>query len=1296
MKTGRKTAYFILSVFIISLCGFLSAVAEITLPQPSPERYRVEATSVDEPDIGYNSFDGYYVDFAWDEVESHPDLTEPHNKFINVYLQEFTPPYKPNPGTIIKDPNLSGALTSYRMKNLDSGTIYYSYLRAYYTYEEEGTTFSSVESNPSNNVKFMTDISITGNTYAANQLLIEWDDVWDAGKRIDYKLYISENENFANTPAIYLSSADISQNGIFTVNEGTGKLRYIHTVNDPGRVFYIKLVPDIIETNISYTAQTETIILSSYILVRTSKLSTNEFGTIWRLDWSPVVTGLSTTGINTSYQIYSGVVGTNDVPQYVAAVDDTNFLVTQGPDDPEKYYIIRASITKDGEDVYPGIRIESDRVTITEAEVPAIPTTPFIVDEFRNDSNDIIISFEEELTANSATLLWKVPKKSNGEVDTNVLYDIWLIDDPDYLDNTPDSMKIAASFEMTEENYVRDGSNLIGYKYVVDNLTSNNTYYLKIVAKKTYLDYVEEVLQTVIYESYPALKAVNTPSDGLIDKPLVPSKPPLRIKTHEGTTYLMVDDRSAVIQLKNEWFEIYDDDQNDWLYWIPDLDNPLEKGVVDRLEDGTATDADNLRYRMITYDEGVTIDVGAVIYTDGITSEEIAQLATNRIIGFPTFPNDPYEDASQNHDEEKHNIDITLSNLIPNTTYIVWIRAARRSAGEISDPSETLIITTNPELTPPVEKPVVPQINYHAAGDTYVDLAWDFVPQYTYNLKYGTVDDIDSVSNTIRVEPDELLFKSFYTVSGLTENTEYYFFLQAETENSEGIISLSEWSDSYIVRTKDILPPSQPRGFGIKNTDDAVTKNSLTYEWAQEDGVVYILEISDNAEFNNPDEYNIDDASEYTVSELRSNYRYYARLFAYNEEKDLRSSPTLVVTYRTLRSNDEYDSDKDIESIEFGPFIDIDNNLDNGQWNISIIDANADRFTEHIINDSYLDYKINIDNYPGRAESVRILLSNKILNTFTRLGENLIIESSDFDYLFRPKTLSIRPDGDMNFNYEITVAIKPHEENSIETNTTPLTDIKSIDVSYIVRGNSKPYDTLGSDLKIIFKSNDMSWYEEDITNGFVYNKLINSWEEKDTSLKYLPDLNLGLISFKTGHPGKFFIGKKGDETYDDTRYHYGSSSITNISNHYNLKSIKTDSFNPDDDLLVKDAVKILFDILDIDYGYDYLNQAVKSGIIGYNESINASSNCSRELMISMVMRLYELKTGIRANLDELYYDPFTDTDDITEKYKERLYFAIDRGLYTSRFSNILGPQDNVPRVELMTLLEKVLTYIGEL
>ena len=71
----------------------------------------------------------------------------------------------------------------------------------------------------------------------------------------------------------------------------------------------------------------------------------------------------------------------------------------------------------------------------------------------------------------------------------------------------------------------------------------------------------------------------------------------------------------------------------------------------------------------------------------------------------------------------------------------------------------------------------------------------------------------------------------------------------------------------------------------------------------------------------------VGEVSEYTVEGLLSNHRYYARLYAYDREKGLRSEPTYSVTVRTKSSSEDYDSGQDIDDAITGDFVEKDEKI---------------------------------------------------------------------------------------------------------------------------------------------------------------------------------------------------------------------------------------------------------------------------------------------------------------------------------------------------------------------------------
>lgn len=1298
LKIKRKAVILLSLLLIASSLNYpgisMAASYEDITPQESPEKVRIEAKNDDEPPIGYNEYDKFYADIKWDSVVFPADAT---TGYLNMYLQEIGKPYKTSAGLTLRERDLPGSTTNMRLKSLNSGTIYYSYLNAYHTHTIDNTTYNSAVSVPSNTLKFLTDIKISAYSYGISQIKIEWDDVWNTSRRIDYKLYISENKEFNNTQPIYITQQQIEPLGPVKVNQTTGKLEYIYTVNDPGRVYYIKIAPDIAETELKRSEESQTISVSSYIIARTTKVSTTESGNIWRIEWSPVVTGFGDIDVVVTYQIYRGNTDNNDVPQYMAAVDDTNFYITIPPGENSYYYIIRAIIKKNDVDVYPGIKIESDKVIVQENGVVAYPAVPEIVDSFERTSGDPIITYEDNLKPDSATILWRIPKKGDGGIDLDVVYDIWLISNPNVLDNPPDSARIASNMEIAEENYIVNGVNVVGYKYVVSNLTANSTYYFKIIARKTFVDYVDNKLQNVVCSSDPALKVIITPPEGAIDQPKVPSRPPFCIKK-DSSGKDSITSTSATIQLKNKWYEKFNEVTGKWEYVRTEkLDSD---DIPPYVPDSGTLDGKN--YRVIEYDSGVTIDVGCVEYLDGMSYNDIANIPANSVTGVSVVPNDQAEDAELNPDGLKHNINITLTNLLPNSTYILWVRAARRSVSLLSGPSDPIVITTAPDPDVPDVIPTVPEINYGLPGDTYVDLAWNFNPNYKYNIKYSTVENINSATGSVTVEPGDFSNSSFYKVKKLLQNTLYFFWIQAEAVKGG---NTSEWSDSYTIKTLPLAPPNTPTGFGIKNEDGSVAKNSLAFEWTQEDGIEYILQIAKDIDYKDYTEYKCGSVSEYKVEGLRSNFRYFARLLAYDPEKDMKSEPTQSITIRTERSNDDYDSDQDIENIISGDFVEKDPNIVNNTWSVNITGVNADRFINHVQNDKVLDYKIDLTKPPVKVSKLNIGISNRVLKALNSLKENIIITADSntdgkIQLVLRPEILNSQSQSYLfnklgDFNYIVDIQFPGINANSSSKNMNFKT--KDVDISICASDGSSSITLtkLDKPIKVIFPYTDSTWYTEGKTSGFILDPDISLWKRLDTSAKYDADNNRGYVSIESTNPGQIAIAELGSNYFDDINGHWAETSVNTVASVHNFRSIPGRVFNPDKNITIGEAVKFMLDTMDYNYGSDFMQPAARARIISSADINYPDKLCSREKAIVMVVRLYEIKTGKTAGISGSINTKFSDMSRVTTTLMPQVKFAVQNGIVIGKDTDVLDPAGPITRAETFAMLEKFMILTGE-
>ncbi len=1274
MQVIKRITTLTMILMLILKTGIGTVSASYNEPQTPPSMVRVEAENEDEPPIGYNEFDKNYVDIKWNA--SFPPGASAG--YLNVYTQEITKPYKTPGGRIQREKNISSTTDSIRIKELEPGTIYYIDMTAYHTSLVDNATYTSQESVPSNKVKVLTDISLAAYSSGTNKIKIEWDDVWNSGGRIDYKLYISENSSFTNTPPIYIGQAQIGADKPVTVNEDLGKLEYLHTVRDPGRVYYVRIEPDIADTELKKTQYTKTVSVSSFILVKTTKVSTTDSGVIWRLEWSPVVTGLSDSSIKILYHVYRGVNGSNDLPQYMAAVDGTNFFVTLPSEESQNYFVIRAIVTKDGEEVYKGIRIESDRIVVGEQEVSSRPVAPEIVDEFVRVAGDAIISYKNELKPDSATVLWRVPSKGDGQADNDVAYDIWLINDPNLIDNPPESTKVASDIRMGNENHIMNGNTLIGYKYAISQLTANSTYYFKIVAKKQFIEYVDDILQNVTYYSDPAYKVIITPAEGPIEQPLVPARPPLKVKkSSEGRD--MITKNTVTIQLKNLWYEKYNYESRNWEYIRTEK---LSKSDVPPFIPSPSV-VDDVYYRKVVYDQGVTIDVGCIEYTEGMSYNDLNELPADKITSFPITANDSMENPRFNPDEARHNVDITLTNLEPNTMYVIWVRASRQSINFVSEPSDPVIITTGSVIVPPLEKPVVPYFNYNLAGDDFIDIGWEFNYRYDYYLKYSTEDDISKAIDSIPITHKDLSNYIYYRVEGLEPDTLYYFWVQAESVSESGESMLSEWSDSYPVKTLPFMAPDTPRGFGLKNIADAVTKNSITFEWIQEEGKEYILEISGDLDYKELNVHNPGEVSEYKVEGLRSNHRYYARLYSYDAEKQMKSEPTRSITVRTKRSNDDYDSDQDVDSVITGDFIEIDDSITGGTWNIRITGINADRFVEHILTDNILDYKIDLATPPAAYEKARILVSDKVFKALTDIKENLVIDTGDISLVIRPGVIGSAAKNPLianikDIDYEIVVSYPKSVKTKVK-NMTFKTGETQIQIGVMVSGSTVPVTDFSKPLKISIAYSGSNWYKEESTFGFLCEPSQSLWKRLETSAVFDGERNTGIVSFELGKTGKVAVATIGKDYFDDIYSHKYETSINNVASINELKSVTNRRFEPDRYATLADTVKLMMDILGYDYGADFMQKAAKAGLIDFDDVGNASSNCTFDKALLMLQRVLELKTG--QSLDK------------TDNTK----FMKDNGFVVIKDSGkIITEDESLTRGDVALLIEKLLIFIGEL
>ena len=104
--------------------------------------------------------------------------------------------------------------------------------------------------------------------------------------------------------------------------------------------------------------------------------------------------------------------------------------------------------------------------------------------ELVTELSDASMVVRQEINATDATILWRAPRKGSGEADSEVLYDIWLVTDPNLINDPPASSKIASDLKMNQGNFIMSGNILLGYKYTVKS-DPNTAYYQRSSPKRT-------------------------------------------------------------------------------------------------------------------------------------------------------------------------------------------------------------------------------------------------------------------------------------------------------------------------------------------------------------------------------------------------------------------------------------------------------------------------------------------------------------------------------------------------------------------------------------------------------------------------------------------------------------------------------------------------------------------------------------------------------------------------------------------------------------------------------------------
>ncbi|MCX7773408.1 MAG: fibronectin type III domain-containing protein, partial [Clostridia bacterium] len=743
--TKRITACIMILVLLTGMAVLgPSYAADPTVLQP-PQRNRVS-------DIGYtqdlNHWE-WYAKLNW-EAESFPP--EANEKYINLGLNEIsygTGKLVPDAFTVpLPGSATSYDISSYTPEGIKNGTIYESYVKATYKTNTPSGQYT-VNSQKSNPAKFLTGLNVSVELIpGTNNIKIKWDDVWDTTGRISYRILISDTKGFTQPPPVPdIVASDIGKNGSpVTVNLTEKKLEYVYSYALPGREYSIKVVPLPASSVACATAdEIEPITIKTDILLKAQKVGfTNEGDTIWKLFWNPIVKGNTYTRVD--YELYRY---TNSDPEgqlFRLIPDIDSYQITVKKNDPNVYsFKIDAKAYVMGSTA--PIEFRSNNKVALKEQIPQQPQAPDIVDAFPN-ADPTALYYDNLLTSTSAAILWRVPYNGDGSIDTDITYDVYLVDDIKEVANPSSNYRIAADLSMGAANEIKDRmtGKVIGYRYDVLGLKSNATYYFVIYAKKNFLvqSPTDGFMITKPYASKQAVKVIITKPDTGTDRPIAPPAPPFGLKPGTGS----VTFTEADLVLTKKWYALYDSSANRW----------ESVSYEDYLANQMLNDSNPLKRKstVVNYPSGWKVVPHVVSFNDALTAIKLRNNRTEAFIAYSDLSQadvKAFEIAQQPYsipdiaDDADQTMNFKLTGLTHNTAYIVWVTIQNQN-GNSSDPSDPLILTTPPQIPDTPVTPTVPNDLKGIAADSFVDLFWTFTKDMDYEIKGGTSDTLTSASIT--------------------------------------------------------------------------------------------------------------------------------------------------------------------------------------------------------------------------------------------------------------------------------------------------------------------------------------------------------------------------------------------------------------------------------------------------------------------------------------------------------------------------------------------------------------------
>ena len=791
---------------------------------------------------------------------------------------------------------------------LTTGSLYMYQVQPYHKHrylQNDGTYVTrdaTYDSSIAEDVLFMSDLEVEARG-SGSYLTVTWDnplynrkDIFQ-GYRIYYQRGGANVTSFNNFKDVSIDNGELIRISD-SEREGVSRLQYsiYDTALSQGEVYAVKVEPlyagsEIrkLTNNLSYASIS---INSNVYKIAFNSYTTNEYRTNDAYVSIPLeILENGKDYLNLHWWGLSNTIGNIQKIDVFKGTSETDIGVNIGTIySPQAIYVNYWQIDKPVETTYYQLKIYVEGMDVPLTSEVAV-YDPNAVNITPNKPK-VFLEVNETASQNTLDAYWSVFMRhpytdsenefveSDGMyIDTNVLYDLWITDNIEDLQNPnlPKTLDSVTPAQLTKTE-ISDYENPVYYRalttytgrddsgaFVTKNIVQNKVYYVKLVVSKP-------IALGNPLTAEPAYASQYFPARGDIAAPQSLNKPPLKVKEDEEGNDV-VTNNSIEVEWRTKWYEIYDSASDSW-YSSASVGDDGEiyfgdaKGTSgsainfygvdsgervkylfqsaglteDRLNllpvrqvDLTAPD---IKYEMlyIPYADIADISGGYEAYLEQIMKDENAGWQTIN----PTFSSDIL--ASYN-----------VTGLEKNTTYAIIIRPYRILENGQKDAYPAYVMgTTLPDDIELEITPTVPVLEEYKHDDMSITVRWqEFMDSLEYELAYSTILVDDPSSGTTRVTMDQInelgerrtedeIRRIYYRIRGLMPETGYYIWIRANTANGSDT-TYSAWSSPIYVITDALGKPAVPDGLGLvaKDTINIYnTSNGTKYEQRTDDYVI--------------------------------------------------------------------------------------------------------------------------------------------------------------------------------------------------------------------------------------------------------------------------------------------------------------------------------------------------------------------------------------------------------------------------------------------------------------------------